>query len=149
MMTVAELLKDKSAQSGHALHTIGPDARVSEAVAIMTQNDISSILVLENGDMVGLITLRELLQGLSLHGAGLVTMHCRNVMKVNPPAAAPEDTIDHLRSLMTERHITHVPVLNQGSLAGILSFHDIARSAIKDAVLENKLLKQYIRNWPK
>ena len=49
---------------------------------------------------------------------------------------------------MTELHITHVPVMNHGTLVGILSFHDIARSAIKDVDFENMLLKQYIRNWP-
>lgn len=73
---------------------------------------------------------------------------CRHVMKVNPPTAKPDDTVDHLRSLMTEMHITHVPVMNHDQLVGILSFYDIARSAIKDVAFENKLLKQYIKNWP-
>jgi CBS domain-containing protein len=49
---------------------------------------------------------------------------------------------------MTEMHITHVPVMNHDRLVGILSFHDIARSAIKDVTFENSLLKQYIKNWP-
>ncbi|MFY8063627.1 MAG: CBS domain-containing protein [Usitatibacteraceae bacterium] len=56
--------------------------------------------------------------------------------------------MDHLRGLMTELHITHVPVMDADKLVGILSFHDIARSAIKDVAFENQLLKQYIKNWP-
>ena len=80
--------------------------------------------------------------------AAEVSAKARDVMKANPPVAKPEDTADTLRSLMTELHITHVPVMDEGALIGILSFHDIAKSAIKDAAFENKLLKQYIKNWP-
>ena len=69
-------------------------------------------------------------------------------MKADPPTAQLEDSVDFLRGLMTQLHITHVPVVDKGVLVGILSFHDIARSAIKDVAFENQLLKQYIRNWP-
>ena len=92
--------------------------------------------------MLGLITLRELLNGLNTHGGNLMQSPCGRVMKVNPPVAKPEDSVDHLRGLMTELYITHVPVMDHGRLVGILSFHDIARSAIKDVDFENRLLKQ-------
>ena len=147
--TVAELLKDKARQApDNKLYSVGPDVSVSDAVNMMVKNAISSVVVMDNHAMVGLITLRELLQGLYQHSEKLTQAKCRDVMKTNPPVAHLEDTVDHLRGLMTELHITHVPVMNQEALVGILSFHDIARSAIKDADFENKLLKQYIRNWP-
>jgi CBS domain-containing protein len=150
--TVADLLNDKARQahslSKRALFSIGPDITVSEAVASMARNEISSMIVMEADQMVGLITLRELLQGLNSHGGNLMQAKCRNVMKINPPVAKPEDSVDHLRGMMTELHITHVPVIDHGVLVGILSFHDIARSAIKDVAFENRLLKQYIKNWP-
>lgn len=147
--TVAELLKDKAQQSPHGrLFSVGPDVLVADAVALMVKSGISSVLILDKEEMLGLITLRELLQGLNAHGGALMQAKCRSVMKVNPPVAKPEDTTDHLRGLMTELHITHVPVMSHGTLVGILSFHDIARSAIKDVDFENMLLKQYIRNWP-
>jgi len=147
--TVAELLKDKASQSpDRRLFSVGPDVLVADAVSLMVKSGISSMLVLEKDEMLGLITLRELLKGLNIQGGALMQASCRNVMKVNPPVAKPEDTVDHLRGLMTELHITHVPVMDHGTLVGILSFHDIARSAIKDVDFENKLLKQYIRNWP-
>ena len=153
--TVADLLKDKAQQkpSAHtapkrALFSILPDTSVAEAVSSMTKNEISSIIVIEAGEMLGLITFRELLQGLNSHGGSLMQAKCRNVMKIDPPVAKPEDSVDHLRSLMNELHITHVPVVDHGVLVGILSFHDIARSAIKDVAFENQLLKQYIKNWP-
>ncbi len=148
-MTVAELLKDKALQvPGGALFSIAPDAPVAAAVKLMVQKSISSVLVLSGDTMLGLITLRELLAGLDSRGERLLSTPCSQVMKANPPVAKPEDSVDHLRGLMTELHITHVPVMNGGKLAGILSFHDIARSAIKDVAFENQLLKQYIKNWP-
>lgn len=150
--TVADLLKDKATQPQSALKrgifSIGPDTSVADAVSSMTKNEISSMIVMDAGEMMGLITLRELLQGLNSHGGNLMTAKCRNVMKINPPVAKPEDSVDHLRGLMTQLHITHVPVMDHGVLIGILSFHDIARSAIKDVSFENQLLKQYIKNWP-
>ena len=112
-LTVAELLKDKSQQaqsvSRPAVFSIAPDRTVSEAVSAMVNHEISSIIVMEAGEMLGLITLRELLRGLNSHGGDLMKAKCRNAMKINPPVAKPEDSVDHLRSLMTELHITHVP----------------------------------------
>jgi predicted transcriptional regulator len=148
-ITVADLLQDKAKQSPNStLFSIGPDTPVAEAVSAMVRHEISSIVVKENDDMVGLITLREILMGLNSHGGALMQAKCRHVMKPNPPVAKPEDSVDHLRGLMTELHITHVPVMTDGIVVGILSFHDIARSAIKDVAFENQLLKQYIKNWP-
>jgi CBS domain-containing protein len=148
-MTVAELLADKARQSPNGvLFTVNPEVGVADAVAMMNEKAISSVIVMEDGAMQGLITLREILAALNTRGGAIMQAKCRHVMKVNPATAKPDDTVDHLRSLMTELHITHVPVLKSGSLVGILSFHDIARSAIKDVAFENQLLKQYIKNWP-
>jgi len=148
-MTVAEILRDKARQSPDAtLFTIEPTANVTEAVALMVTKAISSVIVTRDGQMQGLITLREILAALNNQGANITNACCEQVMKPNPPTAKPDDTVDYLRSLMTEQHITHVPVLDVGNLVGILSFHDIARSAIKDAAFENQLLKQYIKHWP-
>jgi CBS domain-containing protein len=148
-MTIAEILRDKAAQTpGSALFSLPSAATIKDAVAMMVNNKISSVIVMDNNAMVGLITLRELLAGLAMHGDALLATTCAHVMKANPPVAKPTDTVDHLRGLMTELYLSHVPVVEDAKLIGILSFHDIARSAIKDVDFENKLLKQYIRNWP-
>jgi CBS domain-containing protein len=148
-MTIAEILRDKAAQTPRApLYSLPPTAVVADAVAMMIDHKISSVVVLEGAAMLGLITLRELLAGLGSHGNALLATNCAAVMKANPPVAKPTDTVDHLRGLMTELYLSHVPVMDDKKLIGILSLHDIARSAIKDVDFENKLLKQYIRNWP-
>ncbi len=150
-MSVAEVLTDKAKQSptsGATLFTIAPDKGVAEAVALMDEKEISSVLVMEGTTLHGLITLREILEALHTRGGEILQAKCSEVMKADPPTARPGDTVDHLRQLMTELHITHVPVMENDVVVGILSFFDIARSAIKDATFENQLLKQYIRNWP-
>jgi len=148
-MTVSELLADKARQAPDAtLYSIGPGVGVAQAIALMTDKAISSVIVAEAGQMLGLITLREILAALNARGGAITEAKCGEVMKANPPTAKPTDTVDHLRGLMTELHITHVPVMDADKLVGILSFYDIARSAIKDVAFENQLLKQYIKNWP-
>ena len=143
-MLVQDILNDK----GAILHSVGPTDSVTAAVHLMVEKGISSVLVMDKGTMAGLMTLRELLVGLDRLGADIATAKVEDIMKKDPPVVKPEDTADRLRTMMTELHITHVPVMDEGALLGILSFHDIAKSAIKDAAFENRLLKQYIKNWP-
>ena len=87
---------------------------------MMVENGISSIIVMDAGEFIGLITLRELLRGLNAHGGQLMQSPCRVIMKTNPPTAQPGDSVDFLRRLMTQLHITHVPVVDKGDLVGIL-----------------------------
>ncbi len=143
-MLVQDILNDK----GSMLYSVGPADSVSKAVHLMVEKGISSVLVMDKGSMVGLMTLRELLVGLDRLGADIATAKVGEIMKTDPSVVQPEDSADRLRTMMTELHITHVPVMEEGALLGILSFHDIAKSAIKDAAFENRLLKQYIKNWP-
>ena len=60
----------------------------------------------------------------------------------------PDDTSAALREVMAAQHVRYVPVLENGNLLGVISFHDIAKSVIKEASFENRLLKRYIKNWP-
>jgi len=146
-MTVREILDDKPV-TGRRLFTLTPASPVSEAVAMMVREGVSSVLVLEGTKLAGILTLRELLYGLEKFGARLLEARAGDVMNAAPARIAPDDSADHLRSIMTEKHVTHLPVLEGDELVGVISFHDIARSAVKEAAFENKLLKQYIKNWP-
>jgi CBS domain-containing protein len=146
-LTVQEILDDKVGQGGRT-HGVAPGAPVREAVATMVREDIGSVVVMDGGGLAGIITLRELLKGLDALGARLLEAPAREVMNPAPAVVHPEDSADGLRAMMTERHVSHAAVVKDGSLVGIVSFHDIARSAVKDVAFENRLLKQYIKNWP-
>ncbi|HVK56573.1 MAG TPA: CBS domain-containing protein [Burkholderiales bacterium] len=143
-MIIRDILTDK----GNQIYSVAPDTSVAEAAAFMIEKDISSVLVLRGGAMAGLVTLRELLRGLHRLGGNVVNVPVSEIMVASPVTGEPEDSVDRMRQLMTENHITHLPVLEKGKLIGILSFQDVARSMVKDVALENQMLKKYIKNWP-
>ncbi|MFN0315281.1 MAG: CBS domain-containing protein [Burkholderiales bacterium] len=143
-MLVREVLKIK----GERLISVAPEASLIDAVALMVDNDIGALVVLKAGEMAGMLTFREVLQALyggkgAVHGATV-----QSVMVPNPASAKPEDTVDQMRTLMTEQHIRYLPIKEGGKLLGVLSFHDVAKAALKAASFENTLLKTYIKNWP-
>lgn len=142
------IIRDILADKGTHIYSVAPDTSVAEAVALMIDKDISSVLVLRGGAMAGLVTLREILRGLHRLSGKLSAVPVSEIMIVNPVTGQPDDTVDKMRQAMTEHHVTHLPVLEKGRLTGILSFQDVARSMVKDVAMENAMLKEYIRNWP-
>lgn len=142
-MQVKDILRIK----GDELFQIAPAACLPDAVRMMVEHDIGSLVVMEAGAMQGLLTFREVLAALDSHG-DLTRVRVRDVMVRDPLTGDPEDTVDTLRQRMTEHHVRYLPIQRDGRLLGILSFHDVARAALRETGLENRLLKQYIRNWP-
>lgn len=144
-MIIRDMLADKGNQT---VYSVAPETSVADAITLMTDKDIGSVLIMQDGEMVGLVTLREILRGLHRFGEKIVDVPIKEIMVEKPVVGQPEDSVDRMRQLMTENHVSHLPVLEQGHLIGILSFQDVARSMVKDVALENQMLKQYIKNWP-
>jgi len=144
VMLVKEILSLKGSQ----LYTITPEGSLADAVSLMVGRDIGSLVVMQDGQMVGMLTFREVLAALNAKGGNLAGAQVRDVMVKDPVCAHPEDTIDQMRSTMLEQHIRYLPIREEDSLLGVLSFHDVAKAALKAAAFENRLLKQYIKNWP-
>jgi CBS domain-containing protein len=144
-MIVRDILKIK----GDAVIGIGPEAPLVEAVSIMVHNDIGSLVVLKDGRMAGMLTFREVLAGLDAGGGALGAATVTQVMARDPVVAAPEDSLDHVRALMTTHHVRYLPVMESETLVGVISYHDVAKAALNEAALENRLLKRYIENCAK
>ena len=144
-MVIRDILADKGNQT---VYSVSPSTSVTDAIELMVKKDISSVVVSESQDMIGLVTLREILKGLHKLGEKAVKVTVSEIMVKNPVIGDPNDSVDRMRQVMTENHITHLPVLENGVLTGILSFQDVAKSMVKDVALENQMLKQYIKNWP-
>jgi CBS domain-containing protein len=142
------IIRDILNLKGNTILGIAPDGRVADAVAIMVQNDIGSLVVLTAGSMVGMLTFREVLKGLDAQRGNLGDLPVREVMVRDPVTCHPDDTSEALREVMTLQHVRYVPVQEGRNLLGVISFHDIAKAAIKEASFENRLLKRYIKNWP-
>ncbi len=141
-MKVIEILRVK----GNALFTVRPDSLLQEAVATMVEEDIGSLIVFEQGRLVGLLTFREVLKAVHRAGADWPRVSVRDAMLVDPLSVPPDMDVDVLRQLMVQRHQRYYPVLEQGTLIGVLSFHDVARAVLEEQGFENRVLKEFIRS---
>ncbi|MFZ5512550.1 MAG: CBS domain-containing protein [Pseudomonadota bacterium] len=143
-MLVSEILRIK----GKVLYTIAPTKTLADAVATMSDQDVGSLVVFDSGRMVGMLTFREVLKALRQSGAGWQNVPIAEVMVRDPVTAGPDMEIDHLRRLMVEHHMRYLPVMDGNTLLGVISFHDVAKAVLEEQSFENRMLKNYIRNWP-
>jgi CBS domain-containing protein len=132
---------------GGAIYSAGPDTPLADAVRTMAAHDVGSLVIMHGGRMVGMLTFREVLNAFDASG-GLKGLKARDVMVADPIFGTPDDTIDDLRTLMTEHHVRYLPVLDGEALVGVVSFHDAAKAMIRETTLENRLLRRYIEADP-
>jgi CBS domain-containing protein len=143
-MKVADMLRVK----GNTLYTVSPDEQLSEAVKAMSEFDIGSLVVMEHGDLVGMLTFREVINAIVANGGSLGQRHVRSVMDDAPLTCTPETEIDEVRRMMLSRHARYMPVLDKRTLMGVVSFYDVAKTVVEQQDFENRMLKAYIRDWP-
>lgn len=143
-MLVSEILAIK----GKVLYTIAPARSLAEAVATMSEQDVGSLVVFDHGKMVGLITFREILRAVHKGGASWAAARVADAMMHEPMTAPPNMEMDELRRLMVQHRQRYLPVMDGNTLLGVLSFHDVAKAVLEEQSFENRMLKNYIRNWP-
>ena len=143
-MKVSDILRVK----GGTLYTVSPDQRLAEAVTTMSERDIGSLVVMEHGDLVGMLTFREVIQAVVANGGSVGTRLVRSVMDDAPLTCTPETEIDEVRRMMLQRHARYMPVLDHRTLMGVISFYDVAKTVVDSQDFENRMLKAYIRDWP-
>jgi len=143
-MLVSEILRIK----GNTLFTTTPDGKVLDAVAVMAQHDIGSLIVMDRGHMVGLLTFAEVLKALAERGGTLGDLRVADISQNDPLIATPHLDVMELRRSMLERHARYVPVMEGTTLQGVVSFHDVAKAVYEEQSFENRMLKSYIKDWP-
>jgi CBS domain-containing protein len=143
-MIIREILNFKGGET----YSIAPDQSLAEAVALMMQHGIGSVVVKLKGQMVGLMTERDVVHNIHTRGPDLTGFKVSDLMTAEPIIGSPEDTVDYVRGVMTENRVTHLPVVEGDELLGIISFHDVAKACLNEANQENLLLKRYIKHWP-
>ena len=139
-MLVSEILRIK----GTTLYTTPSDAPVVEAIKVMVQLDIGSLVVMDKGRMTGMVTFAEVLAALAERGGTLGGLTIGAIVVRDPPTATPGLDVMELRRMMLERHARYVPVMDGGTLLGVISFHDVAKAVYEDQSFENRMLKSYI-----
>jgi len=144
MIKVSEILRVK----GHTLYTASPDQLVSEAVETMATNDIGSLVIMEFGDLVGMLTFREVIRHLQRNDCSVGQFTIRSIMDDAPVTISPNTEVNEVRRLMLDRHARYMPVMDGKTLMGVISFYDVARAVLEAQGFENRMLKAYIRDWP-
>jgi CBS domain-containing protein len=143
-MKVSDILRVK----GGTLYTVSPNERLDVAVQAMAQYDIGSLAVMEHGELVGMLTFRELIETLADNGGSLGQRIVRTVMDDHPMTCTPETELEQVRPMMLEKHTRYMPVMDNRMLMGVISFYDVAKAVVDSQNFENKMLKAYIRDWP-
>jgi CBS domain-containing protein len=143
-MKVSDILRVK----GSALFTATPETALRAAVQTMAEHDIGSVVVMDHGDLVGMLTFREVINTLNAQGGALGDAIVRRVMDDAPLTVTPETDVNEVRRLMLERHTRYLPVLDGRALLGVISFYDVAKAVLEEQSFENRMLKAYIRDWP-
>ena len=143
-MKVSDILRVK----GGTLFTVSPDQSLDEAVKTMADRDIGSLVVMDHGELVGMLTFREVIQAVVNNGGALGTTRVQSVMDDAPLTCTPDTEIDEVRRMMLGRHARYMPVLSEKTLMGVVSFYDVAKAVVDSQDFENRMLKAYIRDWP-
>lgn len=144
MLRVSEILRVK----GHALYTGTPDMLVSEALATMSEQDIGSLVIMEHGELVGMLTFRELIRHLHRNNGEVGNNTVRSIMDDAPLSVTPNTSAEEVQRLMLAKHARYMPVMDGPVLQGVISFFDMARALVAAQQFENNMLKAYIRDWP-
>jgi CBS domain-containing protein len=141
MTTVRQLLKHKGATT----LSIHPDATVFDAITKMAESDIGALLVMDGEGLVGIITERHYARNVMLKGKTSPTTAVRDIMERRVVCAWPEQTVEQCMTLMTDKRVRHLPILEAKKVIGIVSIGDLVKSIIEDQKVTIEQLEHYIQ----
>ena len=143
-MQVKEILRVK----GNRLLSIDPGGRAVDAVKTMAEQNLGSLVVMDQGRMVGLLTFHEILRAMAARGGALGEAQVGEIMVRDPVTTTPDMEVNDRRRTMLETGARYLPVVQEEKLLGVISFRDVAKAVLEEQDFENKMLKGYIKNWP-
>ena len=140
-MTIRDILRQK----GSDVVTVTPDMTVLDAMRELVRHGIGAVLVVQAGETLGILSERDLLR----HGARdprpATETTVRDIMTTNLVVGVPDDSVDYVMEIMTRNRIRHLPVIDDGRLAGILSIGDVVNALRTTVEAENRYLRDYIQ----
>ena len=127
MQHVSDILKSKG---GQTVHTIGPTATVADAVALMSEKKISAVVVVEHGEVVGIVTERDFTQKIAVKQRTSRKTPISTIMTSPVLHVRPDQTTEDCMMLMGMNHLRHLPVVDDGRLVGMISIRDLVNDLI-------------------
>ena len=135
-----EILEEK----GGEVLKVDAESSVFEAVQLMVEKNVGSLLVTEGGDITGIVTERDYLRRVTLEARTDRETPVREIMSSPLIVASPQTTVDECMALMTDRRIRHVPVVEEGGVVGVVSIGDLVKFKSKLQTFEIQYLTNYI-----
>ena len=126
MNTVSSMLSRK----GVSVLSVTPETPVIDALQIMSDKNIGSVVVMKDDQYVGIMTERDYSRKVALKGKSSADMKVGEIMSTDLPSVKPSDTIEHCMQLMTNKNVRYMPVFDNGKLSGIISMSDVVKETI-------------------
>ncbi|MDB5765336.1 MAG: putative signal-transduction protein with domain [Collimonas fungivorans] len=145
MKTVAQILKTKQSQT---VYTIAPDAKVFDAIKMMSDKSVGALLVTVQGKIVGIVTERDYARKMILKGRSSTDTSVSDIMTSSVMYVRLDDTNEQCMALMTENRLRHLPILDDDKLVGIISIGDLVKDIISEQQFIIQQLEHYIMGHP-
>lgn len=142
MRKVSDILRRKGSQ----VTTVAPSITVIDALHIMAEQNIGSVVVAENNKFMGIMTERDYSRKVILKGRNSNSTTVGDIMTTDFPPVVPSDTVEHCMELMSAQNIRYLPVMNGDNLAGIISINDVVKETILTQQETISHLKDYIHS---
>lgn len=139
-MGVAHIINEK----GRDVVTIAPDASLAEVAAILAEKRIGAVVVVESSQIRGILSERDIVRALAKHGGEVLTKSAAQCMTAKVVTCRPEDTINQVMQKMTSGRFRHLPVVEHGKLAGIVSIGDVVKRRLEEVEREADQIREYI-----
>jgi CBS domain-containing protein len=134
-------------QKGRHVVTVAPEQTVASLVEVLTKNRIGAAPVIgEDGQLVGIVSERDIIRGLSEHAESLLRLPIERLMTRDVRTCSSEDRLCDLAQVMTLQRIRHLPVVQTGALQGIVSIGDVVKQRLEEVQIEVEDLQRYIRS---
>ena len=138
-------VKDILDVKGRDIWSIAPDVSVYDAMKLMADKEIGSLMVMEGTKLVGIISERDYARKVILQGRSSRTTQVREIMTSRVVYAQPNQNIEECMALVTEKRVRHLPVIDEGQLVGVISIGDLVKSIISEQKFIIEQLERYIR----
>jgi len=140
-MKIRDLLNEK----GYEVVTVPPSFPIQDAMRLLVEHNIGSVVVAREKVVEGILTERDILRLAAESSAAMTSMKVEEVMTKDVVVALLDDSLDYVMEIMTKNRIRHLPIVDQGWMQGILSIGDVVNALRKRVEVENNYMRDYIR----
>jgi CBS domain-containing protein len=139
-MRIADVLRNK----GTSVATITPETSVAGLLTELTVHNIGAMVVVSPDGLVGIVSERDVVRKLHEMGPDILRRPVSDIMTTLVATCGPNDSVDSLSALMTEKRVRHIPVVVDGRLAGIVSIGDVVKTRLEELEATQQQLQAYI-----